>query len=868
MRRRRLVTGLLGIAAVGAVVPIIVSAAIPSGATLPDLVSDPPARGEVVDHTYPDGTQALLLRFDGYIHNAGAGPLELRGGDRSGLVYGTVRQYVRTPTGMSAVDPSPGAAPEMRYEANDQHNHWHLMRIARYSLWNQARTAEVAPGMKVGFCLIDSERVGSGGPASPAYTEAGNNFCGQGETTRASLTIGVSAGWRDLYHRGLAFQWVDVSNVRPGVYWPAAEMDTEDVIAEADETNNGRAFAAAATTVPGYVAGAVGPVQVPAGGSATVTLTATTFGSPGTRRFRITSLPARGTLLSGTTTLGVGSVVTGPGITYRAAPGTSGPDSFGYAAYDATSQFPRTPATATASLVVGTAPAPSVTISGAPQTLITGASAQLSAQVSGATGGVTWSVDGIPGGGAAVGTITAGGLYTSPAAVPPSGAVTVRATSTAAPTASAEAVIAIQAAPAPDPAPDPGANLVRNPSFEAGTTGWGGWQGAVSRVQTTAAPDGVWVGRVTRSTGTSFTIDDQPDTLGSVAAGASYTASAYVRAAGPAGVGRLVTIRMRERDGGGAVVREWAGAAAPLGTAFQKLTVTATPLVAGHSLDVRVGQGGAVAGDAFDIDAIRMAAVGAGPPPPPPPPPNQPPLASFTVTPQTAVAGQQVSLADTSTDPDGTVDARAWDLDGDGAFDDATGPLATVTYATAGTRTVGLRVTDSGGLSASTTRAVSVTTGGTGSANLLANGSFEANTTGWSSWQGTLTRVALAGAPDGGWVARVARATGTGYTLNENTGVLNGTPAGTAIGASAWVAAANTQTAGRPVTLRLRERGPSGAVVREWSSPALALTSGFQRIEVTGVVQAAGSSIDARLSQASAVAGDVLYADDVRLTRG
>jgi hypothetical protein len=865
------VVGLLGTAAGGAVVPLVLSAAIPAGATLPDLVSDPPARGEVVDHTYPDGTQARLLRFDGYVHNAGAGPLEIRGDQRAGDAYGRVRQYVRTPTGMRAVEPDAGdAAPSVRYETNDQHDHWHLMRIARYSLWNAARTAEVAPGMKVGFCLIDSERVGTGGPPAPVYTEASNGFCGQGEPTRASLTIGVSAGWRDLYHRGLAFQWVDVSTVQPGVYWPAAEIDTDDVVAEADETNNGRAFAASSTTVPGHLATPVGPVAVPSGGSATVTLAATTYGAPGARRFRITSLPAKGTLLNGTTALGVGGVLTGPQLTYRAAPGQSGTDAFGFVAFDASSQFPRTPAAATAAVTIGTAPAPSVTVSGAPQTLLTGASAQLAAQVTGTSGGVTWSVDGVPGGNATVGTITAGGLYVAPATVPASGSVTVRATSTTAPSAYGEAVVAIQAAPAPDPAPLPPGNLVANPSFEAGTAGWDGWQAAITRVQDPAAPHGVWVGRVSRSTGTGFTIDDAPDTVGAVSAGTAYTASAYVRAAAPASVGRQVTMRLRERGPGGTVVREWAGAPVTLGTAFRRVTATATPVTAGDTLDVRLGQSAAARGHAFDVDAVALTAGGGTPPPPPPP--NRPPVAAFTVTPAAPVAGQQVSLADASTDPDGTVATRAWDLDGDGAHDDATGPLATVTFPAAGTRTVGLRVTDDGGLAATATRTVTVGDGGGGGggggANLLANGSFETNTTGWGAWQGTLTRVTLAGAPDGGAVARVARASGTSYTLNETTGVLNGTPAGTAVGASALVAAATAGTVGRPVTIRLRERTASGAVLREWSGPSVALTTTFQRVEVAGVVQATGGTIDARISQGAAVAGDAFFADDVRVTRG
>jgi PKD domain-containing protein len=53
-----------------------------------------------------------------------------------------------------------------------------------------------------------------------------------------------------------------------------------------------------------------------------------------------------------------------------------------------------------------------------------------------------------------------------------------------------------------------------------------------------------------------------------------------------------------------------------------------------------------------------------------------------------------------SSDPDGTIVAREWDLDDDGAFDDGTGVTASRTFATTGTHVVRLRVTDDKGLTA------------------------------------------------------------------------------------------------------------------------------------------------------------------------
>ena len=77
---------------------------------------------------------------------------------------------------------------------------------------------------------------------------------------------------------------------------------------------------------------------------------------------------------------------------------------------------------------------------------------------------------------------------------------------------------------------------------------------------------------------------------------------------------------------------------------------------------------------------------------------TRPPVASFTVSDAEPDVGEQVTLTSTATDPDGgALVSSAWDLDDDGAFDDATGASTTVSFATAGGRLVGLKVRDAGG---------------------------------------------------------------------------------------------------------------------------------------------------------------------------
>ena len=62
-----------------------------------------------------------------------------------------------------------------------------------------------------------------------------------------------------------------------------------------------------------------------------------------------------------------------------------------------------------------------------------------------------------------------------------------------------------------------------------------------------------------------------------------------------------------------------------------------------------------------------------------------------------------------STDPDGDPLSYAWDLDNDGAFDDATGVTASGTYNGVGPKTARVRVTDGRGGSATKSTTVTVT---------------------------------------------------------------------------------------------------------------------------------------------------------------
>jgi PKD repeat protein len=83
---------------------------------------------------------------------------------------------------------------------------------------------------------------------------------------------------------------------------------------------------------------------------------------------------------------------------------------------------------------------------------------------------------------------------------------------------------------------------------------------------------------------------------------------------------------------------------------------------------------------------------------------NRAPFASFVVSPDQPSAGDTVTFFSTSSDPDGPIADQTWDLDGDGSFTDASGPVATRSFTSPGSYTVGLRVVDGNGVAAFASR--------------------------------------------------------------------------------------------------------------------------------------------------------------------
>ena len=340
---------------------------------LPDLVScqHDYSVAEVV--VAPDGTELHALRFAGFVTNLGYGPLDLKGNpqlaDDADLTSHDVWQRALTVDG----DWVNLTKPPIKFERVDGHGHFHLRGIVEYSLWDTSGTVEIRSGAKVGFCLLDVEERPdlhpNPGPERYMLWDPDIHFCKSGRPGAKNLRMGISEGWQDIYSFAAPFQWIDVSNVRPGYYRVGQRVDPDNVIVESDETNNGLALSQRLHVVPGYVAR---PETVRVEPDATVRfkLSADEYfddtnfedGSTRTRAHRIVTQPSHGSLDVGDTVTVIVDgatyqVFTDEWVTYTPDPGYAGADSFTFVALDESlPRYPINPVVATVTLDITDAP--------------------------------------------------------------------------------------------------------------------------------------------------------------------------------------------------------------------------------------------------------------------------------------------------------------------------------------------------------------------------------------------------------------------------------------------------------------------------------------------------------------------------------
>jgi hypothetical protein len=108
------------------------------------------------------------------------------------------------------------------FEYASCHGHYHFKEYAEYLLLDGNKQI-VASGLKIGFCLLDSERW------SPTAATTARYDC---------TSQGIQMGWEDTYDSNLAGQWVDITGVAPGAYTLQIKVNPTQRIAETDYSNN------------------------------------------------------------------------------------------------------------------------------------------------------------------------------------------------------------------------------------------------------------------------------------------------------------------------------------------------------------------------------------------------------------------------------------------------------------------------------------------------------------------------------------------------------------------------------------------------------------------------------------------------------
>jgi hypothetical protein len=150
------------------------------------------------------------------------------------------------------------------------------------------------------------------------------------------------------------------------------------------------------------------------------------------------------------------------------------------------------------------------------------------------------------------------------------------------------------------PAYNPG--LLTNGSFEGSSSGWNSLQSTLAFVPGFTGAEAV---RATR-TGSTYGLYTSPrPSTGPIAAGEVFTLTLRARSQTP---GKGLCGAIRQWNAAGTSIVKTTQKCLTLSSLWQQLPLASHTALAGGSLDVIIWQaGGSVAGDSFDVDAVRLA---------------------------------------------------------------------------------------------------------------------------------------------------------------------------------------------------------------------------------------------------------------------
>jgi hypothetical protein len=206
----------------------------------PDLVMRAPA-DLVLDRTTEPGH--VLLRATSALENVGAGPLDIRGFDRTGGEM-RAKQEIRGRDGRW-FGYLTGASLDFHFVPGDRYgegsvagaSYWKFRHAAGFELWsvdaNRQAVRLVRRGPKLDYCLRDLKRTHPTrhSPSAPVYPGCAQN------PSQSRDRLGTSPGWSDVYPYGYPQQWIDVTGLR-GRFAYAIGADPLGFILESNELNN------------------------------------------------------------------------------------------------------------------------------------------------------------------------------------------------------------------------------------------------------------------------------------------------------------------------------------------------------------------------------------------------------------------------------------------------------------------------------------------------------------------------------------------------------------------------------------------------------------------------------------------------------
>jgi lysyl oxidase len=200
----------------------------PDPSTVPDLVALPLWSMTTFRRKSRD-----YLSFAATPWNAGPAPLVVEGFRRPGESVMDAYQYFREADGDVV---GRAAVGEMAFHSHPQHNHWHFLQFAAFTL-QDADDLEVVRSRKQAYCLAPTDAIDlTLERASFSPWEGLSTTCG----SRGALWVRevLPTGWADTYFQGIPGQSFDITTLPNGWYQARMEVNPLGALYEVTTANN------------------------------------------------------------------------------------------------------------------------------------------------------------------------------------------------------------------------------------------------------------------------------------------------------------------------------------------------------------------------------------------------------------------------------------------------------------------------------------------------------------------------------------------------------------------------------------------------------------------------------------------------------